>query len=185
MLQAWRVMVLTHCLLPFLLALQAEDAQSAPVQGQVAEMARRSALPAAQQDSMLIPSWYLKEMEPETMQEETFQVGESDKVPDSDEEREAIQGTRTPSHPEDRPERSASGEHAETSAYQEFGKNCILGTAVVFSLLLLGIMVGFLVISLLMRRDTESKSNSSLSAEKKDIDIGSAAILFSGRLKDA
>lgn len=40
-----------------------------------------------------------KDMDPETVLEEAFLVGESDSMPDSDEEQEAIQDTRTPSQP--------------------------------------------------------------------------------------
>ncbi|XP_032532125.1 uncharacterized protein LOC116780874 isoform X1 [Chiroxiphia lanceolata] len=238
MLRALGVVVLTCCLPLFLVALQAQDAQSAPMQGQGADVAKKRPLPAPEPDSMLIPSWYLKEMEPKPVQKETFQMGESDRVPVSGEERqavpdtstsdvakgrplpapepdsmlipswylkvkdsqkipvvpkellralekaasemepetvqketfqmgerdrvpvlgegEAIQGTKTPAQPQGHPGRSASLGKDETA--QELSKNYILGTAAAFSVLLLGIAVGCIVMSQLMR-DTRTQGD--------------------------
>ncbi|XP_064498901.1 uncharacterized protein LOC135407627 [Pseudopipra pipra] len=125
MLRALGVVVLTCCLPLFLVALQAQDAQSAPMQGQGADVAKRKPLPAPEPDSMLIPSWYLKvkdsqkipvvpkeflralekaasEMDPETVQKETFQMGGSDRVPFSGEERQAMPDTSTSDVPKGR-----------------------------------------------------------------------------------
>ncbi|XP_056370479.1 uncharacterized protein LOC130265416 [Oenanthe melanoleuca] len=73
MLRAGWVMVLTHyLLLLFLLALQAQNVQSAPVPGQRAAEARESVLsaPEREPDSTLIPSWYLKRKASDKFSEE-------------------------------------------------------------------------------------------------------------------
>ncbi|XP_027528786.1 uncharacterized protein LOC113962190 [Neopelma chrysocephalum] len=102
-----------------------------------------------------------KEMEPKTVQKETFQMGESDRVPVSGEEGEAIQGTRTPAQLQKRPLRSATLEKAETAGYQGLSKNYILGTAAALAVLLLAIMVCATVMSRLRGRDTDkSKAES-------------------------
>ncbi|XP_027739529.1 uncharacterized protein LOC114057438, partial [Empidonax traillii] len=179
MFQALGVVVLTCCLLFFLVALQAQDAQSAPVQWQESDVAKGRGLPAPEPDSMLIPSWYVKvkdsqkipvipkellsalekaasEMKPESVQE-TFQMGESDRVPVSGEDGKTRQGTRTSALLQRRPLRSATLEKAETAGYQEPGKNYILGTAAASGVLLLGIVVCCIVMSRLRRKDTRTQ----------------------------
>ncbi|KAJ7397043.1 H/ACA ribonucleoprotein complex subunit 4 [Pitangus sulphuratus] len=168
MLQALGVVVLTRCLLFFLVALQAQDAQSIPMQGQGRDVAKGRSLPAPEPDSMLIPSWYLKEMKPETVQKETFQMGESNRVPISGEDGETIQGTRKSAQLQRRPLRSATLEKVDTAGYQEPGKNYVLGTAAASGVLLLGIAVCCIVMSRLRRKDTWEKVTECQSLVKRD-----------------
>ncbi|XP_017665046.1 PREDICTED: uncharacterized protein LOC108494736 isoform X2 [Lepidothrix coronata] len=169
-------MVLTHCLLLFLLALQAQDAQTAPVRGQGADVARGRALPAPQMVPMLIPSWYprvslykvktrkdfqrtpevpkeaLKNLEKATSEMETEQK-ETLQMPVSG--REAIQGANTPAQPQGPPGGPGAGEKA---GHGELSKFYILGTAAALGVLLLGIVVLGIVLSLLSRRDTTQRT---------------------------
>ncbi|XP_017679194.1 PREDICTED: uncharacterized protein LOC108501615 isoform X2 [Lepidothrix coronata] len=183
MLRALGVVVLTCCLPLFLVALQAQDAQSAPMQGQGADVAKGRPLPAPEPDSMLIPSWYLKEMEPKAVQKETFQMGGSDRVPVSGEEGEAIQGTRAPAQLQRCPRGSATLEKAKTADYQGLSKNYILGTVAASAVLLLTIMVCAIVMSRLRRRDTDkSKAESGEGAGRGERDQANTKFNNSCRL---
>ncbi|XP_051624196.1 uncharacterized protein LOC127461011 isoform X5 [Manacus candei] len=205
MLRALGVVVLTRCLPLFLVALQAQDAQSAPMQGQGADVAKGRPLPAPEPDSMLIPSWYLKvkdsqkipvvpkellralekaasEMEPKAVQKETFQMGERDRVSVLG-DGEAIQGTRTPAELQKRPLRSATLEKAETADYQGLSKNYILGTAAASAVLLLTIMACAIVMSWLRRKDTDkSKAESGEGAGRGERDQANTKFNNSCRL---
>ncbi|XP_027555247.1 uncharacterized protein LOC113975449 isoform X2 [Neopelma chrysocephalum] len=196
-------MVLTHCLLLFLLVLQAQDGQTAPVPGQGADVARGRALPAPQMVPMLIPSWYPRvktrkdfqrtpevpkealknlekatsEMEPE--QKKALQMRRSNRVPVSDKEREAIQEGSTSAQPQGRPGGPSAGEKA---AGQELSKNYILGTAAALGVLLLGIVVLGIVLSLLSRRDTTTQRTRKAPGQANTKSSSPSPVVFAAQL---
>ncbi|XP_032565473.1 uncharacterized protein LOC116797756 isoform X3 [Chiroxiphia lanceolata] len=194
-------MVLTHCLLLFLLALQAQDAQTAPVRGQGADVTRERALPAPQTVPMLIPSWYPRvktrkdfqrtpevpkealknlekaasEVEPE--QKEALQMRRSDRVPVSG--REAIQEASTPAQPQGHPGGPGAGEKA---GGQELSKFYILGTAAALGVLLLGIVVLGTVLSLLSSRDTRTQRTRGAPGQANTKSSSPSPVVFAAQL---
>ncbi|XP_027511348.1 uncharacterized protein LOC113952949 isoform X3 [Corapipo altera] len=194
-------MVLTHCLLLFLLALQAQDAQTAPVRGQGADVARERALPAPQTVPMLIPSWYPRvktrkdfqrtpevpkealknlekatsEMEPE--QKEALQMRRSDRMPVSG--REAIQEASTPAPPQGHPGGPGAGEKA---GGRELSKFYILGTAAALGVLLLGIVVLGTVLSLLSSRDTRTQRTREAPGQANTESSSPSPVVFAAQL---
>ncbi|XP_051668484.1 uncharacterized protein LOC127482321 isoform X1 [Manacus candei] len=199
-------MLLTHCLLLFLLALQAQDAQTAPVQGQGADVARGRALPAPQTVPMLIPSWYprvslykvktrkdfqrtpevpkeaLKNLEKatsemETEQKEALQMRSSNRVPVSG--REAVQEASTPAQPLGRPGGPGAGEKA---GHGELSKFYILGTAAALSVLLLGIVVLGIVLSVLSRRDTRTQRTREAPGQANTKSSSPSPVVFAAQL---
>ncbi|XP_039240048.1 uncharacterized protein LOC113982502 isoform X5 [Pipra filicauda] len=168
-------MLLTHCLLLFLLALQAQDAQTAPVRGQGADVARGRALPAPQTVPMLIPSWYPREME--TEQKEALQMRRSNRVPGSG--REAVQEASTPAQPQGRPGGPGAGEKA---GHGELSKFYILGTAAALGVLLLGIVVLGIVLSLLSRRDTRTPRTREAPGQANTESSSPSPVVFAAQL---
>ncbi|XP_027567892.1 uncharacterized protein LOC113983192 isoform X2 [Pipra filicauda] len=174
MLQALGVMVLTRCLPLFLVALQAQDAQSAPMQGQGAVKDSQK-IPVVPKELLRALEKAASEMEPETVQKETFQMGGSDRVPFSGEEIQAMPDTSTSG--------SATLEKVETAGHWEPGKNYILGTAAAFSVLLLGIALCCIVMSRLRRKDTDkSKAESGEGAGRGEGDQANTKFNNSCRL---
>ncbi|KAJ7403533.1 hypothetical protein WISP_150448 [Willisornis vidua] len=120
MLKAQVVMVFTCCLfLLFLVAVQAQDVQTTPIQGQGADVTREKAFPGSQMNSMLIPSWYPKA---ETGNDFQKALEVPKEVPKDSEK--AISG-------------QAAGEKAKTIRLREPDIFYILGIGVVVCVLLL------------------------------------------------
>ncbi|XP_056370567.1 uncharacterized protein LOC130265491 [Oenanthe melanoleuca] len=196
MLRAGWVMVLTHyLLLLFLLALQAQNVQSAPVPGQRAAEAREDSSPAPQADSMLIPSWYLKrkdlqripvvpkglltalvkaasERDHEIVQKEILPMEEKSSMPGLDEETEAVTDTSTLGQHESYSERSAPGQKAETAGQWQLSKRYILTSIAVSAVLLLSALIGYTVMYQLLKRDVKNQGDEGVSTECNTFSFG-------------
>nr|XP_030113449.1 uncharacterized protein LOC115490968 isoform X2 [Taeniopygia guttata] len=160
-----------YLLLLFLLVLQAQNAQSAPAPGQGAVQAREHSPPAPQADSMLIPSWYLKQTDHEIVQKKIYPMGESNSVPGSDEEAEGVMDTRTPAQDERHIGRSAAVQKAKTAGQLEFSKNYILVSAAVSALLLLAAVVGYIIVYELLKRDKRIQGDKEASMESNTYSV--------------
>ncbi|RMC16675.1 hypothetical protein DUI87_06614 [Hirundo rustica rustica] len=158
MLRAGGRMFLTHyLLLLFLLALQAQNARTAPIPGHGAVVDTESApsAPELEPDSMLIPSWYLKQSETVLG---TIPLEGIDSVPGSHEEIKPIEGTSPLVQPEEF-SGSAAGQKAETAGHCDPSKYYVLGTVAALALLLLGAVAGYIVMYQLLKRDLETQED--------------------------
>ncbi|XP_016160069.1 PREDICTED: uncharacterized protein LOC107604265 [Ficedula albicollis] len=173
MLRAGWVMVLTHyLLLLFLLALQAQNVQSAAVPGQGAAEAREGSSPAPQTDSMLIPSWYFKQRDHEIVQKEILPMEEKSSMPGSDEETEALTDTSTPAQHESRSGRSAPGQKAESAGQWQLSMKYILTSMAVSAVLLLAALVGYTVTYQLLKGDVRNQGDERASTECNTFSFG-------------
>ncbi|XP_064259143.1 uncharacterized protein LOC135289475 isoform X2 [Passer domesticus] len=177
-----------YLLLLFLVALPAQNAQSAPAAGQGAVHAREVSPLAPQADSVLIPSWYLKrkdsqripvvpkgllralvkaasERDHELVQKNIYPMGESNSVPGSDEEIEGVTDTRTSAQHERHSGKSAAGQKVETARGLAFSKNYILASVAVSAVLLLGAVFGYIVMYELLKRDRQLQEDKEPSTE--------------------
>ncbi|RMC16672.1 hypothetical protein DUI87_06611 [Hirundo rustica rustica] len=108
--------------------------------------------PELEPDSMLIPSWYLKQTDHDIMQK-IFPMGESNSLSGSDEETEAVTDTTVTVQHERHSGRSPHEQKGETAGLWILSKNYILTSIAVSAVLLFAAVVGYIVMYHLLNRD--------------------------------